>query len=71
MVCPLRIEFEGAFYHVMARGNAHQRIFLDEEEIRGQVVRRNGQPDRPPMRRRFSLFQVQRTLHDLTPMIPQ
>lgn len=26
----------------------------------------NGQPDRPPMRRCFSLFQGQRTLHDLT-----
>ena len=25
---PLRIELEGAFYHVMARGNARQDIFL-------------------------------------------
>ena len=30
MARPLRIEFEGAFYHVMARGNARQRIFLDD-----------------------------------------
>src|SRR6056297_3830683 len=27
---PLRIEFEGAFYHVMARGNARQNIFLND-----------------------------------------
>ena len=30
MVRPLRIEFEGAFYHVMARGNARQSIFGDD-----------------------------------------
>lgn len=30
MARPLRIEFEGAFYHVMARGNARQSIFLDD-----------------------------------------
>ena len=26
---PLRIEFPGAIYHVMSRGNARQRIFRD------------------------------------------
>lgn len=30
MARPLRIEFEGAFYHVMARGNARQHIFLND-----------------------------------------
>lgn len=30
MARPLRIEFEGAFYHVMARGNARDDIFLDD-----------------------------------------
>lgn len=30
MARPLRIEFEGAFYHVMAHGNARQDIFLDD-----------------------------------------
>src|SRR6056297_1753228 len=30
MARPLRIEFEGAFYHVMARGNARQNIFLND-----------------------------------------
>jgi len=30
MARPLRIEFEGAFYHVLARGNARQRIFLGD-----------------------------------------
>lgn len=29
---PLRIEFEGAFYHVMARGNARQDIFLGDAD---------------------------------------
>ena len=38
MARPLRIEFEGAFYHVMPRGNARQDIFLDEiAEIAGAV----------------------------------
>jgi hypothetical protein len=32
MFRPLRIEFEGAFYHVMARGNARQSIFPDEDD---------------------------------------
>ena len=29
---PLRIEFPGALYHVTARGNARQDIFLDDED---------------------------------------
>jgi REP element-mobilizing transposase RayT len=29
---PLRIEFAGALYHVMARGNARADIFLDDED---------------------------------------
>ena len=32
MARPLRIEFEGAFYHVMARGNALQDIFLRDAD---------------------------------------
>ena len=32
MARPVRIEFEGAFYHVMARGNAHQDIFLRDAD---------------------------------------
>lgn len=32
MARPLRIEFEGACYHVMARGNACQDIFLDDAD---------------------------------------
>jgi len=28
----LRIEFEGAVYHVMARGNRHEDIFVDDED---------------------------------------
>ena len=27
-----RIEFEGAIYHVMARGNARQRIIRDDHD---------------------------------------
>ncbi|MEM9314393.1 MAG: transposase [Pseudomonadota bacterium] len=32
MARPLRIEFQGALYHVMARGNARADIFLDDED---------------------------------------
>ncbi len=32
---PLRIEFEGALYHITSRGNARQRIFLDDEDRYG------------------------------------
>jgi len=32
MARPLRIEFEGAVYHVTSRGNARQAIFLDDED---------------------------------------
>ncbi|MDT0495869.1 hypothetical protein RM530_00605 [Algiphilus sp. W345] len=31
MARPLRIEFPGAIHHVMARGNARQAIFLNDE----------------------------------------
>ena len=30
MARPLRLEFEGALYHVMSRGNARADIFLDD-----------------------------------------
>ena len=29
---PLRIEFAGAVYHVMTRGNAREAMFLDDED---------------------------------------
>lgn len=29
---PLRLEFPGAIYHVTARGNAQEAIFLDDED---------------------------------------
>lgn len=32
MARSIRIEFAGAFYHVMARGNRRERIFKDEED---------------------------------------
>ncbi|MBH0178672.1 MAG: addiction module toxin RelE [Nitrospira sp.] len=32
MARPLRVEFPGAVYHVTARGNARQDIFLDDED---------------------------------------
>ena len=32
MARPLRIEYPGALYHVTARGNARQNIFLDDED---------------------------------------
>jgi putative transposase len=32
MARPLRIEFDGALYHITSRGNAHEKIFLDDED---------------------------------------
>ena len=32
MARPLRIEYAGAIYHVMSRGNARQRIFRDARD---------------------------------------
>ena len=46
MARPLRIEFSGAVYHITARGNARQAIFLDDEDrdsflrVLGKVVSR-------------------------------
>ena len=34
----LRIEFEGAIYHVMARGNARQKIVRDDADRRRLIV---------------------------------
>jgi len=48
MARPLRIQFEGALYHVTSRGNARQDIFLDDEdrsaflEVLGEAVTRYG-----------------------------
>ena len=28
-----RIEFEGGFYHVIARGNQRQKVFLEEKDF--------------------------------------
>jgi len=48
MARPLRIEFPGAIYHVMSRGNARRRIFHDDRDherlLEGleQTVRRCG-----------------------------
>ena len=32
MARPLRIEYAGALYHITARGNARQAIFLDDAD---------------------------------------
>ena len=34
MARSIRLEFEGAFYHVMARGNQRAAIFLDDHDRR-------------------------------------
>jgi REP element-mobilizing transposase RayT len=34
MARSLRVEYEGAFYHVMARGNRREEIFLDDDDRR-------------------------------------
>ena len=31
---PLRIQYEGALYHVTSRGNARRDIFLDDQDRR-------------------------------------
>jgi REP element-mobilizing transposase RayT len=35
MARPLRIQYEGAFYHVINRGDRREPIFLDAEDRRG------------------------------------
>ena len=42
MARSVRIEYAGAFYHVMARGNCRQAIFRDEED-RGRFVQTLGE----------------------------
>ena len=32
MARPLQLEFPGAIYHLTARGNTRQNIFLDDED---------------------------------------
>jgi hypothetical protein len=34
MARPLRIEYEGALYHVLSRGDRREAIFFDEEDRR-------------------------------------
>ena len=34
MARPLRVEYPGAIYHVMSRGNGRQRVFRDERDFR-------------------------------------
>ena len=34
MARPLRIEYEGAFYHVTSRGNVRKKIFLSPKKMR-------------------------------------
>ncbi len=46
MARPARIEYEGAFYHVMNRGNRREDIFIDDNdrqkfyEILGNIEKR-------------------------------
>jgi hypothetical protein len=42
MARPLRIEYEGAVYHVMARGNALAPILLDESDRRCGLAHASG-----------------------------
>lgn len=42
MARPLRVEFEGAIYHVTVRGNARQRVFVDDRD-RNQFLKRLGE----------------------------
>jgi putative transposase len=48
MARPIRIEYDGAFYHVTSRGNARQKIFLSDKdypafmEIFQEIIKRQG-----------------------------
>jgi len=48
MARPLRLQFEGAVYHITSRGNARQEIFLDDKdrtvflEVLAEVIGRFG-----------------------------
>ena len=43
MARPLRIEYPGAFYHVVSRGNARQKIFLsDQDKVKFLFYLENG-----------------------------
>ncbi len=42
MARSVRVEFPGAFYHVMARGNRREAIFLDTEDAK-QFVKALGE----------------------------
>lgn len=46
MARPLRIQFEGALYHVTSRGNARQKIFLDDKDRNGFLETLTGVVDR-------------------------
>lgn len=35
---PLRVEIQGAYYHVMNRGLSRTRIFLDETDYQAQEI---------------------------------
>src|SRR5882724_5058083 len=43
---PLRIEYAGAFYHVMNRGAEHKRIFFNPLEDRGLFLQTLGEAAR-------------------------
>ena len=49
MARPLRMEFPGAVYHVMARGNQGQRIYADDaDQLSGSVTPAPG-PGQSPL----------------------
>ena len=53
MARPLRIEFPGAIYHVMSRGNARQTVFRDDSDyqrlIKGLVSGDTNSDPLPPV----------------------
>jgi hypothetical protein len=62
MARALRIEYGGAFYHVMARGNRRERIFRDEADrllfyqTLGEACERTGWRAPPQHRARRSMM---------------
>ncbi len=59
MARPIRIQYPGAVYHVMARGNRGQEIFQDDSGHYNRVTQAISRAERQPGRK---LKQIKRKL---------
>ena len=56
MARPLRIEFKGALYHILSRGNERRDIFLGDEDYEVFLGVLEEMSKQSEMRRKFSLI---------------